>query len=49
VLRFPPTLEVMSVDGFLLDWLRFENQFAERGASGFLEAVVSAETTEFGG
>ena len=48
VLRYPPDLKVMSVDGFLLDWLRFENQLAERGVKGFLETVVSAEATEFG-
>ncbi len=48
VLRYPPNLKVMSVDGFLLDWLRFENQLAERGVKGFLETVVSAEATEFG-
>ncbi len=48
VLRYPPNLKVMSVDGFLLDWLRFENQLAERGVTGFLESVVSAETTQFG-
>ena len=38
----------MSVDGFLLDWLRFENQLEARGATGFLEHVVSAGVTEFG-
>ena len=48
VLRYPPNLKVMSVDGFLLDWLRFENQLAARGVTGFPESVVSAETTEFG-
>ena len=48
VLRYPPSLQVMSVDGFLLDWLGFENQLAERGVKGFLETVVSAEVTEFG-
>jgi len=48
VLRYPPNLKVMNVDGFLLDWLRFENQLAERGVKGFLETVVSAEVTEFG-
>ena len=48
VLRYPPDLKVMSVDGFLLDWLRFENQLAATGVSGFQETVTSAETTEFG-
>lgn len=48
VLRYPPDLKVMSVDGFLLDWLRFENQLAAAGVSGFQETVTSAETTEFG-
>jgi len=48
VLRYPPALQVMSVDEFLLDWLRFEDQLAERGADGFTEKVVSAHTTEFG-
>lgn len=48
VLRYPPDLKVMSVDGFLLDWLRFENQLADRGATGFLENVLSARATEFG-
>ncbi len=48
VLRYPPDLKVMSVDGFLLDWLRFENQLADRGATGFLENVLSARVTEFG-
>lgn len=48
VLRYPPDLKVMSVDGFLLDWLRFESQLAERGIEGFLETVVAAEVTEFG-
>jgi len=48
VLRYPPDLRVMSVDGFLLDWLRFENQLAAAGATGFQETVTSARTTEFG-
>jgi len=48
VLRYPPGLKVMSVDGFLLDWLRFENQLAGVGVSGFQETVTSAATTEFG-
>ncbi len=48
VLRYPPDLKVMSVDGFLLDWLRFENQLEEAGVSGFQETVTSAATTEFG-
>ena len=48
VLRYPPDLKVMSVDGFLLDWLRFENQLAGAGVSGFKETVTSAATTEFG-
>ncbi len=48
VLRYPPDLKVMSVDGFLLDWLRFQNQLEETGVSGFLEAVTSATVTEFG-
>ena len=48
VLRYPPDLKVMSVDGFLLDWLRFENQLAAAGVSGFQETVTSAETTVFG-
>jgi hypothetical protein len=48
VLRYPPDLKVMSVDGFLLDWLRFENQLAAAGVSGFQETVTSVETTEFG-
>ena len=48
VLRYPPDLKVMSVDGFLLDWLRFENQLAAAGVNGFQETVRSAETTEFG-
>ena len=48
VLRYPPELKVMSVDGFLLDWLRFENQLAAGGVTGFLETVVSARATEFG-
>ncbi len=48
VLRYPPDLKVMSVDGFLLDWLRFENQLAAAGVTGFQETVTSAETTEFG-
>lgn len=48
VLRYPPGLQVMSVDGFLLDWLRFQNQLAEAGLSGFLETVLSAEVVEFG-
>lgn len=48
VLRYPPGLKVMSVDGFLLDWLRFENQLAGAGVSGFEETVTSAMTTEFG-
>ncbi len=48
VLRYPPELKVMSVDGFLLDWLRFENQLADAGVDGFLETVTSAEATEFG-
>lgn len=48
VLRYPPELKVMSVDGFLLDWLRFENQLADAGVDGFQETVTSAETTEFG-
>ena len=48
VLRYPPDLKIMSVDGFLLDWLRFENQLAAAGVSGFQETVTSAETTEFG-
>ena len=48
VLRYPPDLKVMSVDGFLLDWLRFENQLAGAGVRGFQETVTSAMTTEFG-
>jgi hypothetical protein len=48
VLRYPPDLKVMSVDGFLLDWLRFENQLGAAGVSGFQETVTSTETTEFG-
>ena len=48
VLRYPPDLKVMSVDGFLLDWLRFENQLAGAGVRGFRETVTSAMTTEFG-
>ena len=48
VLRYPPDLKVMSVDGFLLDWLRFENQLAAASVNGFQETVTSAETTEFG-
>jgi hypothetical protein len=48
VLRYPPDLKVMSVDGFLLDWLRFENQLASAGVSGFQESVLSARATEFG-
>lgn len=48
VLRYPPEHKVMSVDGFLLDWLRFENQLKEAGMSGFQETVTSAATTEFG-
>jgi hypothetical protein len=48
VLRYPPDLKVMSVDGFLLDWLRFENQLAAAGVSGFQESVLSARATEFG-
>ncbi len=48
VLRYPPDLKVMNVDGFLLDWLRFENQLEEAGVSGFQETVTSAATTEFG-
>jgi hypothetical protein len=48
VLRYPPDLKVMNVDGFLLDWLRFENQLAGAGVSGFQETVTSAMTTEFG-
>lgn len=48
VLRYPPDLKVMSVDGFLLDWLRFENQLAGAGVRGFRETVTSVMTTEFG-
>jgi hypothetical protein len=48
VLRYPPDLKVMSVDGFLLDWLRFENQLAASGVNGFQETVTSAVATEFG-
>lgn len=48
VLRYPPDLKVMSVDGFLLDWLRFQNQLEDAGASGFLETVLSVSVTEFG-
>ena len=48
VLRYPPDLKIMSVDGFLLDWLRFENQLEEAGVNGFQETVTSAATTEFG-
>jgi len=48
VLRYPPDLKVMSVDGFLLDWLRFQNQLEDAGASGFQETVLSARATEFG-
>ena len=48
VLRYPEGLRVMSVDGFLLDWLRFQNQLAESGFTGSLETVLSAEVVEFG-
>ena len=48
VLRYPPGLQVMSVDGFLLDWLRFQNQLAEAELTGFLEVVRSADVFEFG-
>ena len=48
VLRYPPGLQVMSVDGFLLDWLRFQNQLAEAGLAGFLETVRSTRVAEFG-
>ncbi|MCL7970957.1 MAG: nuclear transport factor 2 family protein [marine benthic group bacterium] len=48
VLRYPPDLKVMSVDGFLLDWLRFQNQLEAAGVSGFQETVTSAAVTEFG-
>jgi len=48
VLRYPPDLQVMSVDGFLLDWLRFENRLEDAGVTGFEETVLSARVTEFG-
>jgi hypothetical protein len=48
VLRYPPDLQVMSVDGFLLDWLRFENRLEDAGVTGFRETVLSARVTEFG-
>ena len=48
VLRYPPALKVMSVDGFLLDWLRFQNQLEKAELSGFQEKVTSIRTTEFG-
>ena len=48
VLRYPPVLKVMSVDGFLLDWLRFQNQLEGAGLTGFQETVLSIRTTEFG-
>jgi len=48
VLRYPPDLQVMSVDGFLLDWLRFENRLEDTGVTGFREAVISTRVTEFG-
>lgn len=48
VLRYPPGLQVMTVDGFLLDWLRFEDQLADAGITGFNEEVLEARVTEFG-
>ena len=48
VLRNRAGLQVMSVDGFLLDWLRFQNQLTEAGLTGFVETVRSADVTEFG-
>jgi hypothetical protein len=48
VLRYPPDLQVMSVDGFLLDWLRFENQLAGAGATGFREEVLETRVMVFG-
>lgn len=48
VLRYPPGLQVMSVDDFLQDWLRFEARLAEAGWTGFREAVLSTEVFEFG-
>jgi hypothetical protein len=48
VLRYPPDLQVMSVDGFLLDWLRFQNQLAAAGVTGFEEEVLEIRVMEFG-
>ena len=48
VLRYPPDLKVMSVDGFLLDWLRFQNQLSAAGVTGFEEAVLETRVMEFG-